>query len=178
VKEGIMTIRLVSVNVTDAERMVAALEPDATRNLKFFSAPVSIERQRAYLEKVMRNPAERLWGVEADGTLVGTVGLHEIDEHLRTARLGLLVFRKDDRGKGHGKAAIRAALAVAFDPTQLDLNKVYLNVFAENVRSRTMYAKMGFVQEGVLRQEYLLDGAYHDMVRMSMLRSEWSALSE
>ncbi len=172
-----MTIRLVPVSADDAARMVDALDPGATRNLKFFSAPVTVPRQRAYLEKVLANPAERLWGVDADGVLVGTVGLHEIDEHLRTARLGLLVFRKDDRGKGYGRAAISAALAVAFDPTQLDLNKVYLNVFVENVRSRTTYAKMGFVQEGVLRQEYLLDGVYHDMVRMSMLRSEWNALA-
>jgi RimJ/RimL family protein N-acetyltransferase len=172
-----MTIVLHPVSVEDAERMLAAMDPGATKNLQFFSEPVSLERQRAYLEKVTKNPKERLCRIEADGTLVGTVGLHEIDLHLRTARLGLLVFDPASRGRGYGTAAITAMLAIAFDAAGLALNKVYLNVFAENVRSRTLYAKIGFVQEGVLRQEYLLDGTYHDMVRMSMLRSEWETLS-
>lgn len=163
--------------VADAERMLAMLEPAATKNLRFFSEPVSLERQREFLHQVTKNPSERLYCVEADDELVGTIGLHEIDRHLRTARLGLLIFRAEDRGKGYGKAAIMKVLSFAFGQNGFGLNKVYLNVFAENVRSRTLYAKIGFVQEGVLRQEYLLGDEYHDMVRMSMLRGEWEALS-
>lgn len=168
-------ITLRPVTEDDAEPMLALLEPEATKNLQFFSAPVSLERQRTYIRRIREDVNERLYAVEADGNLVGTVGLHEIDSHLRTARLGLLIFRAADRGKGFGRAAIMGILERGFVP--FGLNKVYLNVFAENVSSRTMYAKMGFVEEGVLRQEYLLDGKYHDMVRMSMLRSEWETLT-
>lgn len=171
-----MTLEVHPVSVDDAERMVEAMDPGTTKNLRFFSEPVSIERQRAYLTEVIENHAVDVRCIEDDGVLVGTIGLHEIDLRLRTARLGLLIFRPEDRGKGYGKAAIMIMLSVAFEGVRL-LNKVYLNVFAENVRSRTFYAKLGFVQEGVLRQEYLLDGKCHDMVRMSMLRSEWAALS-
>jgi RimJ/RimL family protein N-acetyltransferase len=46
-------------------------------------------------------------------------------------------------------------------------------VFASNARSRAIYRRVGFVDEGVLREEYVHDGGWHDMVRMSVLASEW-----
>ncbi len=46
-----------------------------------------------------------------------------------------------------------------------------------NERSHRTYARLGFVEEGVLREEYFHDGAWHDMLRMSMLAREWPTAS-
>ena len=46
--------------------------------------------------------------------------------------------------------------------------------FRENERARRTYGRVGFVEEGVLREEYLHDDTWRDMVRMSLLAREWA----
>jgi hypothetical protein len=48
-----------------------------------------------------------------------------------------------------------------------------LGVFRENERARRTYARLGFVEEGTLREEYFHQDGWHDMVRMSLLDREW-----
>ena len=36
-----------------------------------------------------------------------------------------------------------------------------------------IYEKVGFSREGLLREEYMRDGVYRDMVRMSILEHEF-----
>lgn len=160
---------------SDAERIVAAMRPESTQNLAFFEEPITVERERAYLERMRSSRDSVIMLVEhVDERLLGTIGLHEIDAEMRTARLGMIIFDPADRGKGYGSYAIRCMLAYGF--VQFGLNKIYLNVFVENERGRRLYAGLGFKVEGTLRQEYLLRGQYHDLVRMSMLAGEWQAL--
>ena len=53
---------------------------------------------------------------------------------------------------------------------------VWLDTDAHNVRAQAVYAKAGFVREGVLRHAFYQDGRWSDDVRMAMIRDEWLAL--
>lgn len=149
--------------------------PTALANLSFFTEPLTLERETVYLTKTVMSDSERLYAIRQGeyDTLIGTIGLHEIDWHSNNARIGATIFVPSERGKGFGTGAIDRVLEVAF--CDLGMHKIYLNVFAENERGRKLYARLGFVEEGTLRDEYLLRGVYHDMVRMSMKKSEWEA---
>jgi RimJ/RimL family protein N-acetyltransferase len=57
----------------------------------------------------------------------------------------------------------------------LNLNRIFLRVFAENKRAIRTYEKVGFVHEGRLRQAVYKNGAYSDILYMSVLREEWDA---
>ena len=74
-------------------------------------------------------------------------------------------------GKGYGSAAIAGALDWAFGEARL--HKVWLMCFRSNARAQGIYRRIGFVAEGILREEYFHQGGWHDMVRMSMLDREW-----
>lgn len=168
-------IRLRPVRVVDAEPMVAALHPAATKNLQFFTQAPTLERQQEYLLRMVLSPTDELFVIErlTDSASIGTIGLHEIDTHIRNARLGLLIFDPMHRGHGYGREAFDLIIQHAFE--DLQLNKIHLNVFADNAAGRERYQRWGFVQEGILREEYLLEGTYHDLVRMALLRREWLA---
>ena len=106
-----------------------------------------------------------------DGRYLGQVGLHQIFWRSRVARAAAIIASTGDHGKGYGSAAIAALLDVAFH--ELELHKVWLMVFRTNERSLRTWRRLGFVDEGVLRDEYFHEDAWHDMVRLGLLRHEW-----
>lgn len=169
-------VRLVPAQVEDTARIVAALQPGATQNLSFFAHDLTVKRQQAYIQR-MRGDEHYLWVVErlSDGALIGTAGLHEIDRSNHNARLGLLIFRPEDRGQGYGTEVILQVLDRAFGG--FAMHKVYLKVFTDNIRSTSHYMKLGFTtMEGILRQEYELHGVFKDMFRLAIFRQDWLAL--
>lgn len=169
-------VRLVVAQESDAERILAALEPSATQNLSFFAHTVNLDRQRGYLRKQCNSEGNYLWVVEriSDGAIIGTAGLHEFDQISHNARIGLLIFHQEDRGQGYGTEVILQVLAKAFGG--LALHKIYLKVFTENARSANHYTQMGFAMEGILRQEYWLGGEFKDMFRMAIFKDDFMRL--
>jgi RimJ/RimL family protein N-acetyltransferase len=59
---------------------------------------------------------------------------------------------------------------------QLNLHRVERGVFDFNVRAIAVYRKVGFVEEGRRRSAHYRSGAWHDEVKMAILRSEWKSL--
>jgi diamine N-acetyltransferase len=52
-------------------------------------------------------------------------------------------------------------------------HRLFLDVFVENDRARHVYETFGFRKEGVMRDAIYRDGAYHSLVLMSLLKSEY-----
>ena len=60
----------------------------------------------------------------------------------------------------------------------MKLNRVQLQSEPENVKSRAVAERLGFTQEGILREAELLHGRYVDSVVYGILASEWSERAE
>ncbi|KAM3517316.1 hypothetical protein NHJ13051_009094 [Beauveria bassiana] len=78
------------------------------------------------------------------------------------------------QGKGHGSEAIRWALWWAF--RHAAMHTVRLQTLSCNVRAVSLYERLGFVVEGRLRECQWHDGAWQNIVQLSMLDREWEAL--
>ncbi|MEZ4401343.1 MAG: GNAT family protein [Kofleriaceae bacterium] len=149
-------------------------DPAIVGNLASFSGQAfTREHELAYVRQTLASTSDRVWSVDerATGRYLGQVGLHQIHGRSRVGRLACIIAARADMGRGFGSAAIRAALDHGFG--ELGLHKIWLMIFRTNVRSQRTYARLGFVEEGVLREEYFHDGSWHDMLRMSMLAREW-----
>lgn len=83
-----------------------------------------------------------------------------------------MIGDRESRGRGIGKAVTR--LVVDYGFRMLNLNRVELSCLATNERARRLYAGLGFVVEGTLRQAQFKDGHYIDVVQMSVLAAEWA----
>ncbi len=75
-------------------------------------------------------------------------------------------------GKGYGSEAMHLALRYAFN--ELNFHRVTLGVFEYNQRAIRSYQKVGFVEEGRIRGEFLRQGKRWDMIFMGILREEWN----
>lgn len=170
-------IRLRPARPDDAEAIVEWLnDPEITKNFAGFGEPITLEAERAFLAKMAASREDRLFAIEPTegGAVIGTVGLHRIYWPARNARLGLMIGGRGAQGKGLGQEALRLVIAYAFGV--LELHKVWLVHYADNARMRHIAGKLGFTQEGVLRDEYFHAGRYHDMVRHALLAPEWETL--
>jgi RimJ/RimL family protein N-acetyltransferase len=116
-----------------------------------------------------------LFAIETkDGTYIGNTWLHEASPENRSTELGIMIGDKTRWGQGYGGDAICTLLRFAFD--EMNLNRVALQVADFNERGIACYRRCGFVHEARLRQDAYFDGAYHDVLQMSILRDEFYAL--
>ncbi len=104
---------------------------------------------------------------------VGHVGLYEIDHRIRSAEFAIMIGDRSAWGMGLGTACTRFAIEFGFE--QLNLNRIHLTVLATNPRARAIYTKLGFLEEGRMRQAQYKDGAYIDVFVMGLLRDEYRA---
>ena len=108
--------------------------------------------------------------LEVRGELIGECGLYRIDHFNRRCELGIAIGR-EYWGKGFGQDAVRTLVDYAFD--HLNLNRVALQVLADDPRAVTAYRKAGFSEEGRLRQQAWVNGAFADELLMAVLREDW-----
>ena len=111
------------------------------------------------------------FAVTVEGRCVGLTCLMAISRANAALELGGTYYSPEVRGGPVNPAAKRLLLGAAFEA---GARRVRLNVDAINLRSRAAVAKLGAVQEGVLRQDRVTwTGRVRDTVVFSILASEW-----
>jgi RimJ/RimL family protein N-acetyltransferase len=103
---------------------------------------------------------------ELDGRVVGYVRVRpsSLSSSAHVHRIDGLAVDPAVQGHGAGTALVEAAVTLA---RSRGARKVTLAVLAHNTGARRVYERCGFVEEGVLRQEYLLDGRWVDDVLLA-----------
>ena len=168
-------VQLRPIRLDDVDRMMTWVnDPDVTGNFATMGH-ITREQEVAYLEHILVSDADRLFAIESadDGTYLGNVGIHKIFWPAKNGRLGLVVGKRDVQGRGLGQEALRLIIAYGF--RELGLHKLWVVHYHTNARMRHVVGKLGFVEEGVLRDEYFHEGTWHDMVRHSLLEPEFRA---
>jgi ribosomal-protein-serine acetyltransferase len=105
--------------------------------------------------------------------IVGVIGYVNLDWGNRSTRVGYWLD-EEQQGRGTMTAAVRLLVDRAL--TVWRLNRVEIIVATENRRSRAIPERLGFREEGTLRQFQLVGGRYLDCVSYSMLAADWRAV--
>jgi [ribosomal protein S5]-alanine N-acetyltransferase len=106
----------------------------------------------------------------ADGALLGAITLDNIRRGpSQSAQVGYWIGAGFAR-QGYMTEALGAVVAHAFDG--LDLGRIEAACLAENVASRALLARAGFVQEGLATGYLQIDGRWRDHVLFARLRPD------
>jgi [ribosomal protein S5]-alanine N-acetyltransferase len=111
----------------------------------------------------------------ADGAFIGWCHLSNWNPDHHSASLGYC-FNEAAWGYGYATEAARALLRWAFDT--LDLNRVQAETDTRNVASARVLEKLGFVREGTLREDCVVNGEVSDTSVYGLIRREWQPSSE
>ncbi len=150
-------------------------DPEVTQHLTR-AWPLSPEAEEAWFAEMQKHPEfERPLVIEAfqDPTWhpIGNCGFHQIDWRNRSAEVGIVIGEKRYWDQGYGSEALCLLLKTGFD--YLNLHRIWLRVHADHPRAIAAYKKLGFVEEGRMRQAEFRRGSYVDILMMSVLRPEW-----
>ena len=88
----------------------------------------------------------------------------------RSAEMIIRLGEESHRGRGFGTEAIRILTTFAW--TDLNLERLWLRVFADNERATKTYEKCGFKFEGLLRKSAWISNKWIDIGIMAILRTE------
>jgi ribosomal-protein-serine acetyltransferase len=104
--------------------------------------------------------------------LIGVIALEYVDHANRTTEIGYWLAAGAER-RGLIMSACQHLISHAFDG--LGVVRVQIRCATENARSRAIPEKLGFTQEGVVRQGERLPDRYVDLVIYGMLKDEWNS---
>ncbi len=133
---------------------------------------VSRDRTRDYLENL---PDDRhMLAAVVDDRVVGMLGLHlNTGRRAHAASLGMQVHA-DFQGRGVGSALMEAAINLT--ENWLNISRLELEVFVDNLAGLALYRKFGFEIEGLLRAYAFRAGRFVDTYTMARVRGQRGGL--
>ncbi len=116
--------------------------------------------------------AGKYWFAIEDGQSepIGIVGLENVN-HINGDAVLAVCISGQLRKKGIGIRTAALIMDVAF--LQLGLNRLTSYYRADNDASRHLIERVGFQQEGCMRQAWFTNGRHVDMMTVGILRQEW-----
>ena len=108
--------------------------------------------------------------IRYQGKLAGVINLHFVDRYSERTSIGYWLA-EDFQGKGLITRACSLLIDHAFGP--LELNRVEIRCASDNTRSRAIPERLGFKEEGTLRQTERVGDRLLDHVVYGMLADEW-----
>lgn len=106
-----------------------------------------------------------------DNQPIGLVGLIDIDYKNRKAEYYILIGEKDFKGKGVAASASKILFTKYF--FQHNLNKIYLFTEVDNKAAQRLFEKLGFVQEGLLKDDLIIEKQKIDRIVYRLLAEEF-----
>jgi [ribosomal protein S5]-alanine N-acetyltransferase len=178
---GLHTARLRLRPFTDADADALFALHSSAYVLRYWDAPPWNERARAErFVAASRQMADEGTGARlamdrvSDGVFIGWCSLTRWNPDFRSASLGYCL---SDAAWGHGYATEGASALLQWAFDTLDLNRVQAETDTRNVASARVLEKLGFVLEGTLREDCVVNGDVSDSWVYGLIRRDWERRS-
>lgn len=136
------------------------------------------EEQRERLQKHLQEPDRLFVGIflrkNSPSRMIGKLNFFDYNPRNKSMEFGYRLL-KDYRRKGYMSCALKELLRIAF--RKIGLHKVYAQTGGFNIPSVLLLKKLGFQQDGVLRDHHEMGGIFYDDLIFSILENEFSAES-
>ena len=168
-------VKLRKLKESDTEHIVKWRNSTEVKKNLYSQDELTAQQHLNYFHNVVQKGkcSQYIISVENDKDTfdIGTTFIKNIDHDNSKGEFGIFIGEKKGRGKGYAKHAVSEMLKIAFN--ELNLNRVYLYVYADNVAAIKSYISAGFSQEGILREDHNRNGIFVDIIVMGILKSEF-----
>lgn len=141
---------------------------EAVRKFMFTQHEISVQEHTAWFARASVDPTRRLLITEDDS---GPFGYVQFSQVVQGGVADWGFYARPNSPRGIGQKLGQLALDHAFK--ELKLHKVCGQAIVGNARSIAFHQRLGFSQEGVLREQQCIEGVYHSLICFGMLAHEW-----
>ena len=161
--------KLTSADAKDLAK--SANNPNVSRYLRnVFPYPYSIQDAIDYINFATGSKGELIYGIIIDGKASGCVcARFRSDVNSKSCGFGYWLA-EEHWGKGIMTAVVKEFCKFIFD--NYDIIRIDAGVCAENIGSRKVLEKVGFVLEGLCRQKVYKNGQFMDEAVYAIIRDD------
>lgn len=136
-----------------------------------YDLPLSEEKTLLWFRSLQDRKDRADYTITCNGESAGLIGLINIDARNRKGEYYVALGEGKYKGRGVAFTASRLLLDKGF--TVFNLNKIYLYTEVENLAAQKLFERLGFVKEGLLRQDLIQDGRVVDRFLYGLLAAEY-----
>jgi len=118
-------------------------------------------------------PCSMAFKIEKEQRVIGCMGLKSIKWYNRKSEI-FIFLNRDFQKQGIGNIALKTLIDYVFNI--MNFHRLEAEIFSYNESAITLFEKLGFAREGVLREARYWDGKYYDIFRYGLLRDEYSQI--
>lgn len=165
------TVTIRQANSEDAKKLLNCIKtyvpqsdyiPKLEQEIK-----LTIEQAKEWIYSFLTNENSVLLIAEYENEIIGNIDLtgnrRKIMEHTAVIGMGML---KEWRNSGLGTALLKVAIEWAKENPTLEL--LWLQVYTDNKLGLGLYRKMGFEENGIMKNFFKHDEKYFDNLTMTM----------
>ena len=137
--------------------------------------PVSLAETERWFEAMLQDPTRKDFIIVTKDSAqpIGFAGYVNLDWVHRKAEPFIAIGNRKYWGMGLGTEVVRKLLDYGFN--ELGLNRQYGYMLDNNPGALKMDLRAGFKEEGLLKQDVLIHGEYHDRIMLGSARDEFNA---
>ncbi|OEH85487.1 GNAT family N-acetyltransferase [Desulfuribacillus stibiiarsenatis] len=130
-----------------------------------------------FTTKVLNDPNTLMFSIRrnSDSELLGCCGLCYINWINRHADLSLYIGWEETYIDEVGYAEESCNLLFNYAFNELNLNKIWTEIYEFDTKKIDLYQKLGFQLDGKLRQNYYYNGQWWDSLLFSVLKKDWAS---
>ncbi|MFQ3274912.1 MAG: ribosomal-protein-alanine N-acetyltransferase [Candidatus Nanohaloarchaea archaeon] len=163
-------VNLRTIEEEDIEFLRNGLNNPEIRKFLTTRRPVNLEQEKDFFENVISSEDGVHLAICREEETIGITSIEEHSKDLQTAEIGLWI-ETDRHGNGYGSEAAR--LLTDYALKELNYHKIYARTDERNEASRKIWEKLGFKQEGKLREQSYANGEFKDILIFGILEHEW-----
>lgn len=165
------TVTIRQAEIDDAESLLNCIKtyvsqseyiPKLRQEIK-----LTIKQEKDWINSFLANENSLLLVAEYDNEIIGNIDLtgnrRKIMEHTAVVGMGML---REWRNSGLGTALLKLAIEWAKGNPILEL--LWLQVYTDNKLGLILYRKMGFEENGIIKNFFKQDDKYFDNLTMTM----------
>lgn len=167
-------IYLRAIEKKDLPLRVQWLNNPVVRETLLLSVPISEAETDLWFERILRDitRVDFIIVFKETETPIGFAGYVGIDWVNRKAEPFIAIGSTDHWGLGLGTEIVSKLLDYGFN--EMGLNRQYGFVLDNNPGALKMDLRAGFLEEGLLKDDVMIHGEYHDRIMLGVTKSKFN----
>lgn len=146
-------------------------QPELRKVFREYRLLTTTHQNNWYENTVINDKNTEMFGIIADKNLIGVCGLCYIDWINRKGEFSIYIGDTRYIKGGYGYESMKLLCYYGFDI--LNLHKIWGDVYSINIDRLNFFKNFGFIEEGILRDNYYYNGKYYNSHMISILKEEY-----